>query len=996
MWQTSVLLSQLDFVYLTYGLVFLVLATECLSRLRLEGASLPWGWLGLFGLVHGLHEWLDGNLIYLPDSLPFHLLRLLFLAGSFLLLAEFVRRGFLRHFPNRVPGPWILALPVLLTAAAFLATHSLNTSVVRLCLGAPVVTLAALVFFLTAHRLKEQPKERVPFRLAGLMLLGYALAVSVPQPSPQEALAGSLPDNQVAFCIGMPLVRALLIAILAMLIRVHFYSSLVSNRGLTDALSWSRRWPWYILLAFILAQGFYFTNRASADRDQEKRHDRIRETCFMAASLDTAHIAALTGRPADAGTPAFTAVRNQLRQFISVDPQIRFLYLMAPQNNRLVFLVDAEPETSPDYSPPGQPYTNGDEKYWQVLRRNEPQAFGPYADPWGRWVTACVPIRTAPDSKAVALLGMDIAASDWAGDIAMVRRPRLYLTMALVLVPLSGFLFAHRQRATTRMLDTEIRRFQTVFDAVNDAITIHDFDTGDILQANRRAYEMAGYQPGETAGLGALPFSAQPEAPFDTQAAAQRLSQAAAGQPQLFEWRARHRDGHAFWIEVSLQRVTFGLRPRLMAVVRDIDARKRAESELRRSHAELESRIQERTLELARANASLQEDINGRKRAESALRESESRFRALAEVDSSAIIIYQDDRFIYANPGAEKITGYSSKELLGMNWWSIVHPEHRDIVRQRGQDRLSGKVPQSHYPVKITTRSGEERWLFAGACPITAGGRSAVVVTCLDITELRRLETEREQLNERLATHRRLESLGAMAGGIAHDFNNLLLAVLGNAELVQRALPPGSPLLRQVQDIHTAGRRAAEISGRMLIYAGGELFNGQTVDLSVFLRDTLPGLAANAGTANEFRREIPSRLPPILGDPSMIRQMLVSLLTNAGEALGDTPGEVIVRAGHLTLTEQDVNSLMIGSQFAPGHAVFVQVADSGPGMTPEVRSHLFDPFFSTKFIGRGLGLPAVFGMMRAHHGAIRVESAPGQGATVTLYFPCQEPAPATA
>ena len=173
------------------------------------------------------------------------------------------------------------------------------------------------------------------------------------------------------------------------------------------------------------------------------------------------------------------------------------------------------------------------------------------------------------------------------------------------------------------------------------------------------------------------------------------MSQAAAGQPQLFEWRTRHRDGHPFWIEVSLQQVAFGAHPRIMAVVRDIDARKHAEEALRKSYDELDLRVRERTAELAQANSRLQEDIAARQRVEDALRESEVRFRALAEADSSAIMIYQGDRILYANPGAEKVFGYTRDELSKMNCWTLVHPEHRDRVRQRGLDRLDGKKPES-------------------------------------------------------------------------------------------------------------------------------------------------------------------------------------------------------------------------------------------------------------------------------------------------------------
>ena len=992
MWFASSIASQIDFVYLAYGLAFLILATECLSRLRQEEAALPWGWLGWFGLVHGLHEWFDGSLVFVTDSLPLRVIRLTVLTVSFLLLGEFARRGFKRSFPLRTPGPWILLLPLVMMELAIGLFRLSTVTAIRTLVGFPVTLAAAAVFFLVARRAGEaRMKNTVPFRMAGLMLIGYAFAVCVPQPKSQAVLTGNLTDIQFVLCLGMPLLRALFITILAFLIRVHFRSDHPATGSAAEVLNWSRRWPWYIVLVIILGTGFYFTNHAAITLEKERQHDLLQDVALITAGLDSGQIQQLRGVPEDIQSTVFAAVQARLRYFIHLTSGARFLYLMGTHGDQLVFLADAEPQGSSDYSPPGRPCTNGSDGFRRVFNEGTPLVFGPFADRWGRWVTASAPIRLSPTGKVIALLGLDTDAQSWIDNAIVARRPRFYLTMLMSLLPLAGFLFIHRHRATNRLLDAEIHRFQTVFDSVNDAITIHDFNTGDILQANRSAYEMVGCKPGETSSLNLLPFRAQTEAPFDAAAAIRHLSQAAAGQPQLFEWRTRHRDGHPFWIEVSLQQVAFGAHPRIMAVVRDIDARKHAEEALRKSYDELDLRVRERTAELAQANSRLQEDIAARQRVEDALRESEVRFRALAEADSSAIMIYQGDRILYANPGAEKVFGYTRDELSKMNCWTLVHPEHRDRVRQRGLDRLAGKKPESQYPVKIITRAGEDRWVYASMGPITVNGQAAVVVTLLDITELRRLEAEREQISQCLAQHRRLESLGAMAGGIAHDFNNLLMTVLGNADLLLAKLPPDSPAHQQAEDIHTAGRRAADISSQMLIYAGSELFTGQPLDLAASLRELRPTLAPLIGPSTELRLETPATLPLVFGDPSMFRQMLTSLVTNAAEALGNIPGVITVRAGSVSLSGTDLNQLLLGDQLRPGEMVFLQVVDSGPGMTPEVRARLFDPFFSTKFVGRGLGLPAVFGMMRAHQGAIHVASEPGKGTTVTLHFPRHTP-----
>lgn len=383
-------------------------------------------------------------------------------------------------------------------------------------------------------------------------------------------------------------------------------------------------------------------------------------------------------------------------------------------------------------------------------------------------------------------------------------------------------------------------------------------------------------------------------------------------------------------------------------------------------------------------------DVTERKRAEEALRESEAKFRTLAETAPDVIYIYQDTRFRYVNPASTKMAGYTLEEFLAMDFWDVVHPDFRDLVRERGFARLRGEPVLPEYEFKILTKQGEERWVSANVAAIEFEGKSGVLGVAHDITGRRRAEEERRQLEAQILHAQKLESLGVLAGGIAHDFNNLLMGMLGNADLALMDLPPESPVRCRVEGIVSAAHRAAELTNQMLAYAGKGRFVVEPLDVSRLVQEIAHLLEASVSKKAVLRYDLAKGLPAITADATQLRQVAMNLIINASEAIGDETGVISVATGVVEADRGYLAGAYLGEDLPEGSYVYLAVADTGCGMDAGMLAKVFDPFFTTKFAGRGLGLAAVLGIMRGHRGAIAIQSRPGYGTTFRVLFPVAE------
>jgi len=374
-------------------------------------------------------------------------------------------------------------------------------------------------------------------------------------------------------------------------------------------------------------------------------------------------------------------------------------------------------------------------------------------------------------------------------------------------------------------------------------------------------------------------------------------------------------------------------------------------------------------------------DITQSKRAERALTESESKFRAVAETAASAICIHDGLRFLYVNKACEQISGYTRDEILRMDPFEIVDPESRERVKG---SRLSSDVPLRD-EISIRTKSGATRWIDAIANRIQFEGRSAVLVTGVDITDRKQTEEALRSSEAQLRQSQKMEAVGRLAGGVAHDFNNLLTVIKGYSELALEEISESDPLHAGVQEIQRAADRAASLTRQLLAFSRRQVLAPKVLDLNQLVIDTQKLLRRLLGEDVELITSLESQLGSVRADPHQIEQVLMNLAVNAKDAMP--------RGGKLTIETSNVDFDHDYTRehvtVKPGAYVMLAVSDTGTGMDAETCTRVFEPFFTTKEQGKGtgLGLSTVYGIVKQSGGYIWVYSEAGLGSSFKIYLP---------
>ena len=331
-----------------------------------------------------------------------------------------------------------------------------------------------------------------------------------------------------------------------------------------------------------------------------------------------------------------------------------------------------------------------------------------------------------------------------------------------------------------------------------------------------------------------------------------------------------------------------------------------------------------------------------------------------------------------------------------------VHPDDRpplrSVIDRAVRDADATRTGTASAPVRLDVRivdgRGQSRTCELRIDALQRARRDPLVLhgTLLDVTEQRADEAERRALDARLLETQRLESVGVLAGGIAHDFNNLLTSIVGNADLLQSSLPAGGEERVLVDEVLLAARRSADLTRQLLAYAGHAAFVVRPLDLAALAGEVGALLRTAMPAGATLRMDLGEQPAHVAGDRAQLTQVLMNLVINAADALPTDGGVVAVRVREMTLSLEEATAIAMrsvpGSAAPPmGPCVRVEVTDTGIGMTDEVRSRMFEPFFSTKVTGRGLGLAATLGILRAHRAAVEVASAPGRGTTVRTWIP---------
>ena len=383
-------------------------------------------------------------------------------------------------------------------------------------------------------------------------------------------------------------------------------------------------------------------------------------------------------------------------------------------------------------------------------------------------------------------------------------------------------------------------------------------------------------------------------------------------------------------------------------------------------------------------------------RQSASIRENEERLQLVFEGSQDAFWDWEivSDR-ILRSPRWANMLGYALEEIgPGRKAFrDLLHPDDLAAILADEEIVRAGK---DHFALefRMKAKSGEWKWILdrgkvVARDPATHAPRR-ITGTHSDITARKLAEAEADKLQLKMLETQKLESLGLLAGGIAHDFNNLLTVIVGNSTLA--SLESGeSPANRaRLDSVITSARRAAELCHQLLAYAGQGSFTTESINLNEIVTETTRLLELSIDQQAQLEFALAPTLPRNQADSSQIRQVIMNLIINASESLAGNPGTIRLTTSVITLQPPGPGESAPAMEAVPGEYVCLEVADTGAGMTPEVLARIFDPFFTTKFTGRGLGLAAVIGIVRAHHGTLKVHSTPGQGSTFRVFLPVSQ------
>jgi len=357
----------------------------------------------------------------------------------------------------------------------------------------------------------------------------------------------------------------------------------------------------------------------------------------------------------------------------------------------------------------------------------------------------------------------------------------------------------------------------------------------------------------------------------------------------------------------------------------------------------------------------------------------------------------ENGNILYVNQMWLETLGYEREEVIG-RWFGDFLPEDNKPLFRDYFPSFRRRGRASSVEFRMLHKNGEIRHvLYNGVCEFNSDGAFVRTLCAFtDVTSQFQAEEEWKIIEQRINQAQKLESLSHLAGGVAHDFNNLLTGVIGNTDLLLSDLPEDSPYIETLNDIARASRHAAALARQMLTYSGRGMYSLGALNLSTIVTDLDQLIRSLVTPKVQIRYELAPNLPSLQGDKAKLQQAIMNIVENAAEAIGDKDGVITIRSEVLACNMDDLTNTYLADRLPEGDYLVLQVEDNGCGMSDDVRLRMFDPFFSTKFTGRGLGMPAVLGIVRAHKGAIRVESKQGVFARVRMYLPTGIPKKASA
>ena len=495
------------------------------------------------------------------------------------------------------------------------------------------------------------------------------------------------------------------------------------------------------------------------------------------------------------------------------------------------------------------------------------------------------------------------------------------------------------RRRAEEALRASAANYREIFNSVNDAIFVHDMETGEILDVNRRACELYGYKREELLRLEVGDISSS-QSPHDQPSALRWIRSAAVGDARVFEWLAKDKNGMLFWAEVNLKRASVGGRDRVLAVVRDITERKQAEAALRAQRDFAEN---------------------------------------LIETAHAVVAVFDmEGNILRLNRFGEKLLGWAEEEVRGKEVEMFCAPNELPRVAQFRRTLRAGQPAEGEIAVLTKDRRELSMRLYASPLRDGAGHLTGVLCIAHDITELKQKE-------EQLRQAQKMEAVGCLAGGIAHDFNNQLTVIKGYCDLLLKGIAADSPLQAPLEEIRKAAVRSAALTNQLLSFSRRQMLRSQVINLNDVLSAMEGPLSRMIGEDVALTLKASANLDRVSADPNQVEQAVMNLVVNARDAM-PRGGRLTIETANVDLDEQYVRR---HADASAGPHVMLAVSDTGHGMDRQTVERVFEPFFTTKAPGHGtgLGLSMVYGFVRQSGGHVTVYSEPGSGTTFKIYLP---------
>jgi two-component system cell cycle sensor histidine kinase/response regulator CckA len=719
----------------------------------------------------------------------------------------------------------------------------------------------------------------------------------------------------------------------------------------------------WLTVAALLVGGWFWTESAERRARARHREEITRLLPTYAEEFQRLGHARLDLATLQPDNPLYLELVQLQRRWLQINPFIADIYTFRrTADGRTVLVVDSE--TDYDHNgriegereqrtAPGEPYVQAIPELAQAFEGRRAFRHEPYSDRWGTWVSAFEPLLDSA-GRVEAVIGVDFESARWTDAIGHARLLALIPVGILIgSVAIGAGLLAStradlaRRAASERVLREQSTMLQLVFDHAPGGITVAGLD-GRIREANTSACRLLGYTREEMRQKTIFELT-HPDDLAATRAFGERLRQAPAV-PVAIEKRYVRKDGS------TLTAVTH------IAVIRDDRG--------------------DPLYYLAQIT-----DVSELRLAEARIREQQAHLQTVLR--GAPVILFALDRHgtVTLSEGAGlRAIGRKPGESVGKDFFTLYADEPAMLAQLRRA--LAGEAVAARHE-----RLGSTFEIQVAPVRDPEGMVTGVTGIAVDVSMQIQAQRERAELERRLLDTQKLESLGVLAGGVAHDFNNLLTAILGNAALARLALDPKERALVHLDRIEQASQTAAALCRQLLVFSGGGHMDSGSVDLSATVGETTALLKVSLGENTHLDLALEPGLPAVHADAAQLRQIVLNLVLNAAQAIGDRRGTINVRTLTQLVDATWLAGARVGQDSAPGPRVCLIVADDGPGMEPAVLARIFDPFFTTKPTGRGLGLASVLGIVRSHGGALHVHSVPGRGTTFTLAFPPERAAP---